>query len=98
MFTLRDKDGHHSIRDRSLPAIHKLNQLWERHQQPSIHVLGSGGPRMKLEVNGTVVLETLPGDTQGENPVTVATQWANALKVAFASSAVATASQSGRGH
>ena len=66
--------------------IHKLNQLWERHQPPSVRVLGSTGQRLKLEVNGTVVLEALPGDTQGENPMMVATRWANALKIAFASS------------
>jgi hypothetical protein len=95
LFTLRDKDGHRSIRDRSLPAIHQLNQLWKHHQPASIHIRGSGDQRVKLEVNGTVVLETLQGDAQGENPMTVATRWASALKVAFESSE-ASASQSGR--
>ncbi|HXN86416.1 MAG TPA: hypothetical protein VN867_10100 [Candidatus Binataceae bacterium] len=53
---------------------------------------------MKLEVNGTVVLETLPEDAPGENPMTVATRWANALKVAFASSGEASAPASRKGH
>jgi len=60
--------------------------------------VGSSGQRVKLEVNGTVVLETLPEDAPGENPMTVATRWANALKVAFASSGEASAPASRKGH
>jgi hypothetical protein len=84
LFSLRDKDGHRSIKDRSLPSIQKLNQLWERHRPVSIQLRQRDPRRVKIAVDDTVVVETLPQDAAGEEVPVVAARWAEALKKAFA--------------
>jgi hypothetical protein len=91
LFSLRDKDGHRSIKDRSLPAIQKLNQLWERHRPVSIRLRQTDAARVKIAIDDFVVVETLPIDAAGEEVPIVARRWAEALRKAFESGAPGTA-------
>lgn len=83
LFSLRDKAGHRSVRERSLPMIHELNRLWKSHRAVSIRIARLEGNRAKLEIDGVTVIETLPGDAAGEDPVIVASRWARALRQAY---------------
>ncbi len=70
-----------------MPAIQKLNRLWERHQLVSIRLRQSDARRMKIEINDVVVIETLARDAAGEDLPIVAKRWTEALKKAFESGA-----------
>ena len=83
LFSLHDKAGHHSVRERSLPMIHELNRLWKNHRAVSIRVARLAGNGARLEIDGVTVIETLPGDAAGEDPVIVASRWAQALRQAY---------------
>jgi hypothetical protein len=83
LFSLHDKAGHHSVRERSLPMIHELNRLWKSHRAVSIRAARLAGNRARLEIDGVTVIETLPGDAAGEDPLIVASRWAQALRQAY---------------
>ena len=98
LFSLRDKAGHRSVRERSLPMIHELNRLWKSHRAVSIRIARLEGNRAKLEIDGVTVIETLPGDAAGEDPVIVASRWARALRQAYDSTRGRRQSLRRRGH
>jgi hypothetical protein len=97
LFSLRDKAGHRSVRERSLPMIHELNRLWKSHRAVSIRVARLLGNRARLEIDGATVIETLPGDATGEDPVIVASRWAQVLAQAYHSGASPPANASKKG-
>ena len=97
LFSLRDKAGHRSVRERSLPMIHELNRLWKSRHAVSIRVARLLGNCARLEIDGATVIETLPGDAVGEDPVVVASRWAQALGQAYHSGASSPAIASKKG-
>ncbi len=83
LITLRDRGDGTSIRQRSRPAMLRLNRLWRSGQPFTLRVVRSEGNRARLEVNGELLAEALPGDTRGRPPVAVAQAWGDAVARAF---------------
>lgn len=76
---LGDKGGHISIKRRSLPAIGVLNELWRAQAPFVVEVDPAGVGKPVVAINGKPLLEVLPGDHGGSDPMALARQWAAAI-------------------
>jgi hypothetical protein len=82
LFRLVDKGPNDSIKARSQPCMRQLNQLW-REANPVVLTLRTNAGKMRLEVGDALIVEVLPGDTHGADPVLVAQHWAEAIATVF---------------
>lgn len=76
---LGDKGGNTSIKQRSLPAIGVLNELWRAQAPFVVEVDPAGAGKPVVAINGKPLLEVLPADHSGNNPMSVARQWGEAI-------------------
>ena len=81
--TLRDADGKTSLRLRSRPLVKRLNALWRSHDALHLVVTPAAPGRARIEEAEGTLIEVLPADAAGRDPLAVARTWANAAADAF---------------
>ncbi len=85
LLTLRDKGGHRSIRERSVPVVEALNKVAHSHDKRVVSVIRKGPDEYAVGFEGSApLLDVLPGDkSASENAQRVAERWAQSLNASM---------------
>lgn len=84
LFCLRDRAGLATVRDRSLPLSRRLNDLWVSGRPPLLTVTATSPHSARVDANGQLLVDVLPGDALNANALATAHQWAGILSTALA--------------
>ncbi|MBW2242873.1 MAG: hypothetical protein JRH01_12895 [Deltaproteobacteria bacterium] len=78
LLALRDKGGGSSMKARSKPLTHRLNDLYRRHESVRLEVIREDAGTW-ISADGERILRVLPGDAAGASLEEVAKVWASQL-------------------